>query len=54
MQTLLILHGHKLPTYGVDGDFGNETKAVLELFQKKHGLTVDGIAGKKTWKALVG
>lgn len=54
LQTLLILHGYKLPNHGVDGDFGTETQTVLELFQKKHGLTVDGIAGAATWKAMVG
>ena len=54
LQSLLVLRGYKLPNYGVDGDFGTETQTVLELFQKKQGLTVDGIAGVQTWKALVG
>lgn len=54
LQTLLILRGYKLPNYGVDGDFGAETQTVLELFQKQHGLTVDGIAGPMTWKEMIG
>ena len=35
-----------------DGVFGNKTKEAVEDFQRKHGLTVDGIAGKKTIAAL--
>lgn len=54
LQTLLKLHGYKLPTYGVDGDFGSETKAAVESFQKAKNLTSDGVVGPKTWKALVG
>ena len=53
LQSLLILRGYKLPNYGVDGDFGIETQTVLELFQKKERLTVDGVVGPKTWKELV-
>ena len=53
LQQLLILRGYKLPNYGIDGDFGAETKTVVELFQKDENLTVDGIVGADTWKALV-
>jgi lysozyme len=35
-----------------DGIFGTETKAWAEQFQGCAGLTVDGIIGPKTWKAL--
>jgi len=54
LQTLLKLRGYKLPNYGVDGDFGNETKTVVELFQKDKKLAVDGIVGPKTWKEMIG
>ena len=37
-----------LGVLGVDGRFGPETKKHVELFQMKHGLTVDGWAGEKT------
>ena len=37
---------------GVDGIFGTRTKNALMRFQKDQGLTVDGIAGKQTLKAL--
>ncbi len=36
----------------VDGIYGSKTKAAVKLFQKKNGLAVDGIVGKKTASAL--
>lgn len=36
----------------VDGIFGKQTKEAVKYFQRKNGLTVDGIAGKKTLAAL--
>lgn len=36
----------------LDGNFGKATEAAVKEFQKQHGLTVDGIVGPKTWKAL--
>lgn len=38
LQEALELAGHKLPTYGADGDFGGETKKALVAFQKKNGI----------------
>lgn len=50
LQELLIKKGYKISS---DGKFGEETeKAVLD-FQEKNKLTVDGIAGKDTWKVLI-
>ena len=37
----------------VDGSFGPATQAATLAFQKKHGLTADGIVGPKTWRALL-
>lgn len=32
LQTLLILRGQKLTTYGTDGDFGSETEIALRAY----------------------
>lgn len=37
---------------GIDGDFGKGTKTAVELFQKQHDLSSDGIAGAQTLKKL--
>lgn len=37
---------------GVDGQFGNELKTAVMLFQQRKGLTKDGIAGPGTQAAL--
>jgi N-acetylmuramoyl-L-alanine amidase len=36
----------------VDGVFGAGTKKAVIAFQKKNGLTADGVVGKSTYKAL--
>ena len=36
----------------VDGIFGSQTKSAVQYFQRKNGLTDDGIVGKATAKAL--
>lgn len=36
----------------VDGDFGGGTEEALRLFQRQHGLDVDGIAAQKTFALL--
>ena len=36
----------------VDGVFGSGTKQAVILFQKKNGLTADGVVGKATYAAL--
>ena len=36
----------------VDGVFGSQTKEAVRYFQRKNGLTVDGIVGKQTLSAL--
>ncbi|HHY0551844.1 TPA: peptidoglycan-binding protein [Vibrio parahaemolyticus] len=35
-----------------DGTFGSDTKKALETFQQQNQLTVDGICGAGTWKAI--
>lgn len=39
VQQALIDLGYLLPTFGVDGKFGDETKAALTTFQGDHGVT---------------
>ena len=51
LQTLLNKNGAKLT---VDGIIGNATVSAIKSFQKKKGLSQDGIAGANTIKALGG
>jgi len=37
----------------IDGDFGNNTKYAVELFQRNEKLKQDGIVGTATWSALL-
>lgn len=37
-----------------DGIFGPQTRGVLRKYQASKGLAVDGIAGKNTWRSLLG
>jgi len=36
----------------IDGDFGTKTESAVKAFQKKTGLTVDGVVGKNTWAVM--
>ena len=38
----------------VDGLCGPDTVAAIKAYQRKHGLTADGIVGVKTWKKVLG
>jgi peptidoglycan hydrolase-like protein with peptidoglycan-binding domain len=50
MQELLCAHGFSLR---VDGDFGWRTEAAVKVFQRRHGIRVDGIVGPETWGTLI-
>jgi hypothetical protein len=39
-------------TLAVDHDFGPATDATVKVFQRDHGLEIDGVVGQKTWTAL--
>jgi len=50
VQEWLCLHGLRVV---VDGDFGSATQAAVRALQRKAGLRQDGVAGRRTWEALV-
>lgn len=50
LQIALQDSGAKL---SADGAFGAATEAAVKTFQKGQKLTVDGICGKNTWRALL-
>ena len=33
-----------------DGIFGSRTEVATKTFQQQHGVSVDGIVGKQSWK----
>jgi hypothetical protein len=49
-QEHLLSAGYSIP---VDGRFGPSTTAAVQAFQTAKGLTVDGIVGHDTWRALL-
>lgn len=51
LQAALNRHG-VTPTLTADGDFGNKTYQNVVAFQRRSGLTADGIVGERTWAAL--
>ena len=54
LQQLLLANGIKLPKYGADSDFGEETEAGVIAFQKAVGIEADGVAGHDTMSKLLG
>ena len=53
LQKKLLALGYKLPKYGADGSFGNETKSAVEKFQRDWGIPVSGIVDEETWERLL-
>ncbi len=54
LQQLLVANGHSCGGCGADGDFGAATEQAVVAYQRAKGLEADGIAGAKTWGALLG
>ncbi len=53
VKTLQYLLGAREHPVMVDGIFGPKTNAAVRGFQQALGITVDGIVGPLTWRALV-
>ena len=53
IQRRLIMNGRSVGNCGADGKYGKDTENAVRKFQETKGLTVDGIAGINTIKALV-
>lgn len=53
LQQQLAWRGYDLGKYGIDSQFGNDTKNALIKFQRDHGLVQDGICGLETTKKLL-
>ena len=53
LQQLLMQLGYKLPKYGDDGDFGEETEKAVKDFQTAMGIEVDGMYGEESHEALM-
>ena len=51
LQRLLVGYGYDLK---VDGAFGTITDRHVRSFQRKNGLSADGVVGTKTWNKLLG
>lgn len=54
LQILLMGNACPCGKWGADGDFGISTENAVKEYQRKNGLTVDGVAGPQTWKSLLG
>lgn len=48
LQNNLLAEGYKLPQFGADGQYGQETKDALQRFQTKVGLKPDAVCGPAT------
>ncbi|MGJ0908834.1 GH25 family lysozyme [Clostridium botulinum] len=52
IQKMLINIGYPVGSSGADGVFGDGTETAVKAIQKDCNLSVDGIVGRETWKAL--
>ncbi|PAE07790.1 hypothetical protein CHI12_09490 [Terribacillus saccharophilus] len=52
MQEKLLQAGYKLPKYGADGGYGDETVAAVKAMQKANKIGVDDLYGSESAKSL--
>jgi peptidoglycan hydrolase-like protein with peptidoglycan-binding domain len=50
LQKALVVLGYEVGK--IDGEYGPKLAAAIAKFQKEHKLTADGVAGKKTIRAV--
>ena len=53
IQKRLLSLDYKLPKWGADGGFGDETVEAIKAFQIDKSLSVDGVVGQDTWRELL-
>ena len=56
LQTMLRVIAENDPSHEriiPDGIYGPETMQAVSVFQRKHGLSVTGVADQPTWEAIV-
>ena len=53
LQRLLNALGCSVGSSGIDGSFGPATEKAVIAFQKKEGLSQDGVVGSATWTSLL-
>ena len=53
VEILLMLKGYNPNGVECPGSFGSELESAVRQYQNDHGLTVDGIAGRNTFKSLI-
>lgn len=53
LQNLLKIHKMDIGKAGCDSQFGPDTESAVKKYQEINKLTVDGIVGPETWKALL-
>lgn len=53
-QMLLNGHDANVGRWGCDGEFGAMTEAAVMAYQRRNGMTANGIISKNTWSKLLG